>query len=247
MRLMKPEWVDSVDSTNKELKRKIEAGVVYGSGYVFAAVEQYAGKGRFDRSWKTVKGQNLTFSLIVDTTQSFPKIATVPMASGLGVCRYLRDLGVNAKGKWPNDVLVGDNKICGILSEIATFSKKEYIVVGIGINLNMEEDELSAIDKPATSLFMEIGRKLPPNEVLSSLLPYISKSLTLWEAEGFAGIRRAWEDVSWRINEEVVLENVGKNIAGKLVGYGADGQLLLELADGTQREFWSGDVSIRRT
>ncbi len=247
MRLMEPVWVDSVDSTNKEMKRNIESGIVYESGYVFAAVEQYAGKGRFDRRWKSMKGQNLTFSLIVDTLQSFPKIATIPMASGLGVCRYLRDLGVAAKGKWPNDVLVADNKICGILSEIATFEKKEHIIVGIGINLNMEEAEISAIEKPATSLFLETGRKLEPVRVLKELLPYIADALGLWETEGFAGIRQAWEDVSWKINEQVVLDNVGSSVSGKLVGYGTDGQLILELADGVRREFWSGDVSMRRS
>ena len=246
MIVQKPVWVDSIGSTNKEIKSNIENGVQYQNGYVFAAAEQFAGRGRFDRVWKTEKGQNLTFSIVVTTSEAFPKIATIPMATGLGICNYLRSKGLDAKGKWPNDVLVGDSKICGILSEIAVFQGQEYIIVGSGVNLNMSIQAAASLDKSATSLFIETGVRSEQQEALDELLPYISESLTLWENGGFAGIKSDWEKVAWRYNMEVELDNSGNIISGVLVGFGDSGQLIIELPDGKQKEFWSGDVSIKR-
>ena len=246
MIIQQPVWVDSIGSTNKEIKSEIEKGVKFESGYVFAAGEQFAGRGRFDRVWKTEKGENLTFSIVISTYEAFPEIATIPMATGLGICNYLREKGLDAKGKWPNDVLVGDSKICGILSEIAVYQGREYIIVGAGVNLNMDRQAAERLDKPATSLFIETGVKSDQKEALNELLPYINESLTLWEEGGFSGIRSDWEKVAWRYNMEVELDNSGNIITGVLVGFGDSGQLIIELPDGRKNEFWSGDVSIKR-
>ena len=246
MRLQRPIWVDSVGSTNMELKTNIGQGVTYPTGYVFAACEQTEGRGRFDRSWKAEKGKSLTFSLVVATDKTFPEIATIPMAAGIGVCNYLIDKGIVAKGKWPNDVLVGEKKICGILSEKVSFQHDDYIIVGIGVNLNMSLDESLRIDKPATSVYIESSNRLEQEEALAELLPYISASLSLWEESGFAGIRAQWESIAWKFGEEVELDNSGKIVTGILAGFGDSGQLLLELPGGEVKEFWSGDVSIVR-
>ena len=241
-----PVWVDSVGSTNQELKNNIRQGVDYPSGYILSACEQTAGRGRFERRWIARKGQSLTFSLVLTTTKTFPEIATIPLAVGLGVCKYMQNKGIEACGKWPNDVLVGDNKICGILSEKVAFGQKEYIIVGIGINLNMSQEEARLIDKPATSIFIESGQKVDQKESLAELRPYIDASLATWDESGFPGIRPEWEKVAWRFEEEVELDNSGIIISGILAGFGESGQLLLKLPGGVVKEFWSGDVSIKR-
>ena len=246
MKLMNPVWVDSVGSTNKEVKLGVENGSIDGSGYVFAAKEQFAGRGRFDRVWLTEKGQNLTFSILISTAQSFPKIATIPMATGLGVCKYLISKGVDAKGKWPNDVLVGDNKICGILSEVAVCDGKDYIIVGTGVNLNLSLSKASELEKPATSLLIETGVESNQEQELLNLLPYIEESLSMWEDGGFEGIREEWLKIAWKYHEEVELDNSGSVISGVLVDFAESGQIVLELPGGERKEFWSGDVSIKR-
>ncbi len=246
MLLHEPVWVESIDSTNKELKRRIAAGELHTSGYILAAREQYAGRGRFERVWQTVKGENLTFSLVLATAEAFPRIATIPLATGLGVCNYLISKGVVAEGKWPNDVLVQDRKICGILSEQASYAGQEYIIVGVGLNLNMSAQRAGSIAKPATSLKIELGEELDPAVALRELLPYISSSLGLWQEGGFARIRPYWELIAWRLGKEIELDNAGKIVCGRLVGFGDNGQLVIADASENRSEYWSGDVSIKR-
>lgn len=147
-------YTDSVDSTNNEVKRLAHKG--YPTGTTVLAEKQTSGKGRLGRVWSSPVGTGLWFSFLLRPETDFSKISGITLAAGLGVCRAVRDFtGLDAKIKWPNDIIIGNKKICGILTETATEANKiEYAVVGIGINVNDKifPDE---IKEKATSLMIE--------------------------------------------------------------------------------------------
>lgn len=213
-------------------------------GTILAAYAQTAGRGRYDRRWLTQAGQNLTFSLFLQTKQSFPVVASAPMATGLAVAEYLHhEHGLPAQVKWPNDVMIGGKKICGILSERIEQNSGNDMVVGIGINLNMAATEAAAIEKPATSVFIETGRKTTLETELLKLIPHLTHWLTIWGEGGFPVLRKDWLALAWRLGEEVTVGDGDYRQTGILHGFGASGELLLRLPDGSLQTCWSGDFS----
>jgi len=162
------------------------------------------------------------------------------MAVALGVADCLRGMGVRARVRWPNDVLVGGRKICGILAEAVGHGG---VVVGVGLNVNMTAREAAAIDRPATSLRIE-GVKAPAlRDVLADCLACIAPRVTTWDAGGFAAIRAAWERAAVGRGEPVTVQTATGVLKGRLRGYGPDGELLLKTKDGRCEKVWSGDVT----
>lgn len=242
MKIPEPIWLQEVTSTNTILGERIKSSTIP-SGTIIAAHMQTAGRGRFDRKWQSGRSANLTFSLYFSTQKVFPEIASIPMAVSLGVRKYLQKKQIIAKCKWPNDVMVNDHKICGILSEqIKMDDDRTHIVIGVGLNLNMTATELKQIDKPATSVFNECGFELSPPSVLQELIPYLCNSLNIWEGSGFEGIKTEWCKHCWRYGQDVTINNNNLPISGKLFGFGNSGEIILELADKSHRTIWSGDV-----
>lgn len=257
MKLTLPIWLDSVDSTNTVLSRLIrENGIV--PGHLLAAREQTAGRGRYDRRWQAQAGKNLTFSFYLKTAQGFPQVASIPVAAALGVADYLREVHhLPAQAKWPNDVMIGGKKICGILSErteqtSATptsendsapkpASPANHIVVGIGINLNLTAEDAVAIEKPATSVFLETGVQTVPEAELLRLMPFLDNWLTKWEVGGFSALSERWTAWAWRLGETVAVGDGNNRQTGILQGFGESGELILRLPDGSLRACWAGD------
>ena len=165
------------------------------------------------------------------------QLLSLPMAAALGVAAYLQACGVAAQTKWPNDVLVGGRKICGILAE-----RGEAVVLGIGLNVNMDADEAAAIDRPATSLRIETGEERAVEVVLDELLIHLGEWVGRWEKGGFAALREAWEGRCANMGEYVEVGEDADRRTGVVLGFGAAGQLLLREDDGTRAEVWAGDV-----
>lgn len=235
-------WLDEVGSTNSLLKEWVMAGQVV-EGAVLAARSQVAGRGRFERTWVAPAGCNLTFSAYFRTDAGFPALASIPMAAALGIREYLQSRGIEAQCKWPNDLMVGDKKICGILSErFATDGGGDIIILGIGLNVNMRPDDLERIDKPATSMLEQTACGYSLEDELRVLLDYLWRWLERWEAGGFADIRDDFVANCWRMGENVVVGDGDSHMSGILLGFGESGQILLELEGGEVREVWSGDV-----
>jgi len=145
--------------------------------------------------------------------------------------------GVEADLKWPNDVLVDGKKICGILSE----GISNGVVIGIGLNVNMSETD--PIDQPATSMLMETTSRRNVDEVLKKLLTHIQAWLTLWQREGFIGLRAVWEANVPKMNKMITVRDGDSFRAGVLRGFGDSGELLLE-ENGVVSAVWAGDVSV---
>ena len=146
------EYFEEIDSTNDELKRRIDRDEV-SDGHVISAGMQTGGRGRSGHTWSSPKGTSVSTSMVlmpegIDTSY-LPRIT--PMAA-VAVASAIEELyGLKAFIKWPNDVLINDKKICGILNELIVKDGRAYVVVGIGVNVDVREFPEDIRDK-ATSL-----------------------------------------------------------------------------------------------
>ncbi len=199
-------------------------GTVYGTDY------QSQGRGRFaDRKWLTPPGCALTFTLLV--RPPFPGFP-LSLRSALGVALWLEALGLTPKIKWPNDVLVKDRKISGILVE----STQNYAGIGIGINI-LQAPPSAHLRTPATFLAEHIDNVAPPRNHLEALLGYLNHSLTCADAREQTEARLAW-----RGNWLEILEGEGtKCCRAHVRGVDDSGGLIYE-AEGQIRTLVSGEV-----
>jgi len=161
-------------------------------GDVFTAEFQTAGRGRLDHAWHSAKSENLMFSMVLDAADRPPaEIVTLPLVVGLAVVTALQNpstLSNQTIGsialKWPNDVLSGGRKICGILCERAG----DNVIAGVGVNVNQTAFPADIADR-ATSLALLAGRPLDREAVLQTLIASIRTHHLRWWADGFAALR----------------------------------------------------------
>ena len=245
MNFLSPKWHDQLASTNTTLLDRLGSEDLPPSGFVLAAREQTAGRGRYQRNWVAQAHQNLTFSFLLVTQTEFPHLASLPMAIALGVSDALKAHDIESQTKWPNDILINTAKICGMLLER---SEKKHpdgtaIVIGIGLNVNMDATTAVLIERPATSMYLETGREYNLENVLTQILTSTAPWIDRWENEGFAALRTTWEQRCVYIGKQISVGE-GKDIkTGVLTGFGDHGQLLLRSDSGQQQEIWAGDVA----
>lgn len=236
-----PEWVDRVTSTNTALLERLAAGERLPTGYILAAREQTAGRGRGAHRWRTQPGRDLCCSLVVQAPGDPQKLPSLALAAALAAAAVLRGHGVEARTKWPNDVLAGTGKIAGILPELAA-AGSAVLVVGVGLNVNMSSAEAAAIEPPATSILAETGRTVAVDEVLDVFLDELLPRLGDWERDGFAALRGEWGERCIGLGQTVRIEDATATRRGILTGFGSSGQLLLRGDDGSTDEVWSGSL-----
>lgn len=244
MKFLYPEWHDKLSSTNTVLMDWLKDGVAVPMGFVLAAVEQTAGHGRYNRHWISQAGQDLTFSFLLYTKHDISGIASLPMAVALGTASVLDTFGMVTKTKWPNDLLVRGMKIGGILCQTSNvrFGLENAIVVGMGINVNMQETDTISIGKPATSLRIETGKMYPIKDVLDIILVMLPDWIDRWEEGGFSSIREDWIARCCYMGEHITVGEGKDQKSGILDGFGNKGQILLRGDDGYIRDVWAGDV-----
>ena len=141
-------WLETAESTNKTLREGLET---YDNLSVVAAREQTAGRGQGTHTWYSTKGKNLTFSILYNPEMLLTQdMILITCATTIGIRDYLLEKGVTARIKWPNDIWVGDRKICGILIENILDGKRiRHSIIGIGLNLN-EKDWPSDLPNPVS-------------------------------------------------------------------------------------------------
>ena len=178
------------------------------------------------------------------------------MAVALAVTDLLAEMGIESVTKWPNDVLVGGRKICGILSERCDVAGRPEaaVIVGIGLNVNMTAAVAAAIDQPATSILLELGTHLntglgadpDPCETLDRCLSLLALRVEQWNAGGFLALRDDWIARCAFQGESVTVRGGDRPRTGTLSGFGPHGELLLQAADGSISPVWSGDILPRQ-
>lgn len=238
------EWFDKLASTNTTLREQFFQGRETHNGTIIATHEQTAGRGRLDRKWLSSSDQNLCFSLFVRTDTELDAVPSLTMATALAVNDLLRGMGIRSTPKWPNDVLVGRKKICGILSERVerTHPRTVGVIIGIGLNVNMSSEDAQTVDRPATSILIESGKAAPIARMLDALLQPLAYWIGEWESGGFESLREIWTEKAGPIGKPLTVHDGAIKKSGTLAGFGTHGELLLQTAHGIET-IWSGDVN----
>lgn len=232
----------SLDSTNAEALRMVGQGVA--APFVVLAERQTAGRGRRGRNWVSPFAENIYYSLVLPVTGGMRQLEGLSLVVGLAVLNALREVGVSGGGlKWPNDVLVGNKKIAGILLELVGDPADVcHVVLGIGINVNMRSS--SAVDQAWTSAYLEAGRPMDRNALVMALNESLMRYLKIHEVSGFSALKAEWElNHLWQEREVTLIAGLHE-VVGKVLGVDQQGALRMNI-NGVEKIFNGGELSLR--
>ena len=237
-------FAKETDSTNEWCKRMSKEGAEHGT--LAVAEFQSAGKGRLGRRWTAPEGSSVMMSILLRPEFEPQYASMLTLVMGLSVAQTVKELDVEVSIKWPNDVVVSRKKICGILTEMGLENGKiREVIIGIGINVNLEEIQDDLKDK-ATSLYLETGKKYDRNRVIGLIMEKFEKNY-----EKFVKTC----DLSLMLDDyNAMLANRSQPVhildklnpyEGIAIGIDREGELLVKVADGAIRKVCSGEVSVR--
>ena len=237
--------LDEVDSTNKYALNLTENPDI--GGTVIVADVQRAGKGRLERSWYSPKGVNLYMSLILKPGIESEEINILTFISSVATVNTLADYGIDSEIKWPNDVLIDKKKVSGVLTEINMHKNKlEYVVVGIGVNLNVDAASLkmSGLEDIATSVCIEQNEQVNRNEFLIKLLNNLDNCYESFLTFGKQHIYNEWT-YRWKGKGKTVsVSTENEQFEGKCVGLDENGFMIVKKYSGETIKIITGDVSL---
>ncbi|OFX24494.1 MAG: biotin--[acetyl-CoA-carboxylase] ligase [Anaeromyxobacter sp. RBG_16_69_14] len=238
-------WFEEVGSTNDIAKRLADDGAAHGE--VVVAEAQTAGRGRRGRVWASPTGRNLTFSIILRPDLPPSRASELTLVASVALCQAVRQAGVPAGIKWPNDLLVHGRKLAGILTELAADPDRvQWVVLGIGVNVNVRAEEFPAeLRDIATSLAMERGEPVPRALFAAAVLSSLEEWLDRHAEDGFPPVREAWRAMSITLGREVRVRASDRDLEGVAEDVDEAGALLVRTPAGLERVL-AGDVELLR-
>lgn len=233
---------DSIDSTNAEALRLVDAGCT--APFLVLAEQQTAGRGRRGRKWVSPFAQNVYYSLVLRIEGGLRQLEGLSLVVGLAVMQALRESGVQGAAlKWPNDVLVADKKIAGILLELVGDPADIcHVVIGVGINVNMQKAE--EVDQQWTSVRLETSVAVDRNHLVAQLGMQLQSYLGRHKESGFAALQKEWEQNHLWQGRAVSLIAGASHIDGEVLGVDLQGALRLNV-DGVEKIYSGGELSLR--
>lgn len=266
---------DSIESTHSLMKARASAGEIE-PGTLFVADTQTAGRGRHERTWASPSGLNIYFNILIPLDgiplASAPQVTQVAALTFAEVFKSLQDesnaqgLGNQSVGKvtvkWPNDILCGKSKFCGILAEIvyvpsASGSPKPAVSMGVGINVNSSPLDYAYLGRPVTTLKDICGQKINREKLLQMLIANLERAIGQFRAFGIRPWVAAWKRMDQFIGARgtIVVNNhcTDQNRdsgdgaikkTGTILDMQEDGSLLFKCDDGTTETVFSADLEI---
>ncbi|PKL68648.1 MAG: biotin--[acetyl-CoA-carboxylase] ligase [Methanobacteriales archaeon HGW-Methanobacteriales-1] len=234
-------YFSEIDSTNNVAKKLAEEGAKEGT--IIIAETQTRGRGRRGKQWISPAG-GVWMSIILRPQIPPSEAPQLTLMTGVAVAETIKKFGLDVGIKWPNDILIGSRKVCGILTEAnAKFSTLDYVVVGIGIDANVNTENFpSDIQKSATSLKKELNEDIRGPELVQEFLKIFEDTYNEFKEGSFPEILGEWRRMSKTIGSYVeVRKQLGKIVRGEAVGITNEGALILELDNGTLRKVISGE------
>lgn len=228
-------------STNDKAKALAAQGCAEGT--LVVAEAQTAGKGRLGRSWHSPLGSGLYFSLVLRPNFAPYLAPRITLLGGVALCSAVRALtGVEAGIKWPNDVLVKQKKVGGILTEMeAEADAIHHVILGFGVNVNMESCDLPPSLK-ATSLMLETGKRQSRAQLMARILLEVEDLWNRLLSEGFGPIADAWRKMSVTLGRLVGVEKQEGVVVGRAKDIDEEGALLLTDQGGHSHRITYGEV-----
>jgi BirA family transcriptional regulator, biotin operon repressor / biotin---[acetyl-CoA-carboxylase] ligase len=226
----------TIHSTNALAMQEADAGAPH--GLVCFADEQTAGRGRGAHTWQSPPGSGLYVSVLLRPKIAPADVLWLSLAAGVAVREAIRQVtALEADLRWPNDLLFGPKKFCGILTELnAEVTRVRHVVVGIGINVHQEHFP-EELESQATSLHLETGKHWPRQEILVALLHALHQETLALEAPGRLApatqsiLVRLEQSSTWIRGKHVYVDEAG-GYSGVTAGLDPRGFLLVETADG---------------
>ncbi len=238
-------FYERLDSTNTVAKKMASEGAPEGT--VVLTEVQTQGRGRMDRKWFSPGYVNLMFSVIFRPGFDPERVFDLTVILSLSAMEAIKTVsGCQPMIKWPNDLYLGDKKLAGILSEVSIGNEVlDYIVLGMGINVNWHPEGDDPDMRPSTSLFAETGKKVDRNELLAAIL----KRLDLYYQKVLWGdisdFYRKWNDFSMILGREIEIVSPGSVEKGIALRIDQRGALVIRDELGQEKTILAGDVSIR--
>jgi BirA family biotin operon repressor/biotin-[acetyl-CoA-carboxylase] ligase len=236
----------SIDSTNTELMQRIASKQALTSGAVVVAEMQNAGRGRRGRVWQSPFGANLYYSYYWLLDDGLQAAMGVSVAVGLAVFDCIKALyNVKVSLKWPNDILVNNQKLAGVLVELDGQPEGPcHLVIGIGLNIAMPESASEHIDQAWVDL-KRLGLEVNKNELAAALTYYLEQRLSQYQATGLSEMYSEWNKVNAFAEQLITLNTGQKTWQGICVGIDKQGGLVLR-QDGIEKTYYGGEISVRK-
>jgi BirA family biotin operon repressor/biotin-[acetyl-CoA-carboxylase] ligase len=235
----------AINSTNVLAKELASHGAPEGT--LVLAEEQTEGRGRINRVWLSPAFGNLYFTIILRPCIQPDQVFVFTMVLALAASDAVkREIGIRPMIKWPNDLYVERKKLGGILTEFSVKEKAvEYVILGLGLNVNWNPKEEPSLLYPATSIFAETGLRASRSDLLIEIL----KSYESYYSRVLAGqiddVYKRWNELSLIKGREVKIHSGQKTVYGKVLKIDQNGALVIINDDGLEEKIQSGDVSIR--
>jgi BirA family biotin operon repressor/biotin-[acetyl-CoA-carboxylase] ligase len=239
------EFHPSIDSTNLQAKRI--TGTDGKGSTLIVADTQTAGRGRMGRSWESPEGKGLYFSLLLRPRLKPNEATLITLAAGLSLGMTLKEMGAESiLIKWPNDILLKEKKIGGILCEMKSMgSEVQYVVVGIGINLSQQPEDFSRdVSARAGSLELLTGRKWDKERILENFLHAFLPEIKNLEKGGSADLIARWEQASDLLGRKIHVLSRREPLEGIAMGLNPQGHLRLKLEDGTMQNLIDEETTL---
>lgn len=233
-------------STNSDAFRLAEGGAVEGT--VVLADSQSGGKGRMGRRWESPGGVNLYCSVVLRPKVMPYEAPQLTFLSAVAVARAIELMTeLQPRIKWPNDVLINEKKVAGLLNEMSAETDGiNFVILGIGVNLNMTADQFPQdLRQPATSLSLETGRDVGRAHFAAQLLNELDRLYQAFCAKGFGPVREEWQQRCNANGRRLVVTDGGREtVSGLFAGIDGDGALLVDRGDAGIERILCGDVRI---
>lgn len=234
--------LEKIGSTNDYLKNDSDQ-----DNKICLAEMQTNGRGRLNRQWHSPFGQNIYFSLRYAFQKDMSELSGLSLVTGLAVCSAIESVTQlnNLKVKWPNDILVDQQKIAGILIDINAESNGFCnVIIGIGINVNMQHALKKEIDQPWNSLKIITGEYIDRNLLCAALINVLINYLERFSKFGLPDFIKEWKEKDYLFGKPISVMSGQKKVMGIGSGINTQGHLALRMSDKTEKTFSSGDTTL---
>jgi len=238
-------YYPEISSTNDEAFRLGISGAPEGTAVI--ADSQTKGKGRLQRVWHSPPGSNIYTSIILRPNFEPEQAPQISIAAGVAVAEILSEYCPgHVQLKWPNDVLLNNKKVCGILAQMKISANCiDFVVLGIGINVNIGYNQLPPdIRIIATSLAIETGREIARLELIISLYENLAKWYKQLMQRGFGAIKEKWLNLAPMVSQNVQVMFRNEVVSGKALGLDDDGSLTILTVNNETVKVLAGDATI---
>lgn len=238
---------EKIDSTNTYLKN-LKPGLKQKTLAICLAEQQTKGRGRFDREWFSPFAKNIYLSCLYPFQKDVSELSGLSLVVSLAIARTLEDFGITKKCfvKWPNDIVYEQQKLSGSLIEVLAETHGAcHAIIGIGVNVNMLQEEGRLISQAFTSMQQILSVYIDRNKVCLRLLENLFTYLQRFELQGLNAFMEEWKKADGLFGKVITVRNFNETLDGQAMGINEQGHLLLKTKAGNLRTLASGDTSLR--